>query len=179
MMPHFSSFHLKHIKTAIPNGQALHSISSNEEESDRHLKDALMRIGYDAQLIDCQFRCATAKIRNDFLRRQTQHTTDKMTFVIQYFPGEEKLHHVLHSLQHIIDDNEHLAKIFPTPSLLAFKQPPNLKQTIVSSKLPSLQHNIDHNTIRPCHGNLCKTCQIINMDTTITRENTTCTADIH
>ncbi|XP_072422902.1 uncharacterized protein [Chiloscyllium punctatum] len=59
-MLHFSSFHPKHIKTAIPYGQALrtHQICSDEEECDRHLevlKDALTRTGYDAQLIDRQF----------------------------------------------------------------------------------------------------------------------------
>eukprot|EP00061_Rhincodon_typus_P006679 g27583.t1 len=88
-------------------------------------------------------------------------------FIIQYFTGAEKLRHVLRSHQHIIDDNEHLAKIFPTPPILTFKPPPNLKQTIVLSKLPSLQDNIDHNTTQHGHGNFCKTCLIINMDTTI------------
>eukprot|EP00061_Rhincodon_typus_P018901 g48274.t1 len=94
--------------------------------------------------------------------------TDRVPFVVQYFQGAEKLRHVLHSLQQIIDDDEHLAKIFPRPPLFAFKQPRNLKQTIVRSKLPSLQGNINHNTIQHCHGNLCKTCQINDMDTTIT-----------
>eukprot|EP00061_Rhincodon_typus_P005784 g25719.t1 len=93
---------------------------------------------------------------------------DRIPFSIQYFLGAEKLCHVLRSLQHIIDDNEHLTTIFPTPPLLTFKQPPNLKQTIVRSKLPSLQDNIDHNTTQPCRGNVCKTCQIIDMVTTFT-----------
>ncbi|XP_072373225.1 uncharacterized protein [Scyliorhinus torazame] len=88
-------------------------------------------------------------------------------FVIQYFPGAEKLRHLLHSLQHVIDEDEHLATVIPTPPLFAFKQPHNLKQTIVCSKLPN------HDTTQPCHGNLCKTCQIIDMGTTITHENTT------
>eukprot|EP00061_Rhincodon_typus_P017775 g46628.t1 len=74
----------------------------------------------------------------------------------------------MHSLQHVINDDEHLAKIIPTPPLLAFKQLLNLKQTIVHSKLLSLHENINHNTTKPCHGNLCKTCQIINMDAAIT-----------
>eukprot|EP00061_Rhincodon_typus_P004816 g23489.t1 len=113
--------------------------------------------GNDAQLIDRQFQCATAKNCNDFLRRK-----------IQYFPGAEKLHHVLRSLQHVINDNEHLAKIFPTPPLLTFKQPSNLKQTIVCSKLPNLQDNINRNTIQPYHGNLCKTCQVIATDSAVT-----------
>eukprot|EP00061_Rhincodon_typus_P016388 g44580.t1 len=114
-----------------------------------------------------------AKNRNDLLREQARDTSDRVPFVAQYFPGAEKLRHVLRSLQHIIDDDEHIAKIFPMPPLLTFKQPPNSKQTIVCSKLPSLQDNIDHNAIQHCDGNLCKTCRIINMDTTITRGNTT------
>eukprot|EP00061_Rhincodon_typus_P014541 g41612.t1 len=58
-MLHFSSFHPKHTKEAIPYGKALHMhrIYSDEEDRDGHLKilkDALIRTGCDAQLIDCQ-----------------------------------------------------------------------------------------------------------------------------
>eukprot|EP00061_Rhincodon_typus_P007228 g28729.t1 len=177
MMLHFSSFHSNHIKEAIPYGQALciDSICSDEKEHDGHLKalkDALIRTGYNAQL-NHQFRHVTVKNRNDLLRRQTQDMTDRELFIFQYLPGAEKLYHVLHSLQCITNDNEHLTKIFPMSPLHAIKQLLNLKQTIVCSKLPSLQDNIDHNTIQPCHSNLCKTCQIFDMDTTIKRGNTT------
>eukprot|EP00061_Rhincodon_typus_P011114 g35898.t1 len=122
-------------------------------------------------MLNSSIASSTVKNCNDLLRRQTQDTTDRVPFVIQYFPGVEKLRHVLHSLQHAINDDEHLANIFVTPSFLTFKQPPNLKQTIVRSELPSLQDNIDRNTTQPCHGNRCKTCQIINMDTTVTCGN--------
>eukprot|EP00061_Rhincodon_typus_P013903 g40569.t1 len=155
MMLHFSNFHQKRIKAAIPYGQAprIHRICSGEEEHDRHLKvlNDHTRMGYDAQLIDGQFRHATAKNRNNLLRRQTQDMTDRVPFIVQYLLGMEKLRHVLHSLQHTIDDDEHLAKIFPKPPLLTFKHPPNLKQTIVRSKLPVLQDNINHNAIQTCH----------------------------
>eukprot|EP00061_Rhincodon_typus_P014573 g41664.t1 len=166
-MLHFSSFHPKHIKEAIPYRQALclQRICSDEEECDGHLKilkEALIRMGYNAQLIDHQIRRATAKNRKDLLRRQTQDMTDRIPAVVQYFPGVERLNHVFQSLQHVIDDEEHLTEIILMPPLLAFKQPPNLKQTIVRGKLSSLQ-DINHNTTQACHGNLCKTCQIINM----------------
>ncbi|XP_078095826.1 uncharacterized protein LOC144510206 isoform X2 [Mustelus asterias] len=176
-MLHFSSFHPKHVKEAIPYGQALriHRICSDEEDRSKHLqtlKDALIRTGYGARLIDQQFQCATAKNRTDLLRRQTRDTVDRVPFVVQYFPGAEKLRHLLRSLQHVIDEDEHLAKAIPTPPLLAFKQSHNLKQTIVRSKLPSLQENSDHDTTQPCHSNLCKTCRIIDTDAIISRENT-------
>eukprot|EP00061_Rhincodon_typus_P012638 g38502.t1 len=151
MMLHFSSFHRKHIKEAIPYGEAvlIHRICSDKEEHDGHLKtlkDAVIRMGYDAQLIDRLFQRATVTNCSNVLRRQTQDTTDRAPFVVQYFPGAENLHYVFHGLQHVIDDNKHLAKISPMPLLLAFKQLRKLKQTIVHSKLPSLQDNIDHNT---------------------------------
>eukprot|EP00061_Rhincodon_typus_P010453 g34759.t1 len=97
--------------------------------------------------------------------------TDRVPFIIQYFPRAEKLRHVLRSLQHVINDDKHLTKTITMPPLLTFKQPPNLKQTIVCSKLPSLQENIDHNTTQLCHSDLCKACQIIDVDATITHVN--------
>ncbi|GCC42747.1 hypothetical protein chiPu_0026652, partial [Chiloscyllium punctatum] len=163
----------KHIKTAIPYGQALrvHRICSDEEECDGHLeirRDALIRTGSDAQLIDRQFRRATVRNRNDLLRRQTRAATDKVPFVVQHFTGAEKLRYVFRDLQRIMNEDKHLAKTFPTPPQLAFKQPPNLKQIIVRSKLPSFQHN----STQPCHGRHCKTCQSVGMDATITRGDT-------
>eukprot|EP00061_Rhincodon_typus_P015603 g43373.t1 len=160
-MLHFCRFCPKHIKEAITYGQAppIQRICSDEEEGDGHLKilkNALIKMGYDARLINRQFRRATVKKPQP-----------------SYFPTAERQHHVLHSLRHVIDNDEHLAKIIPTSPLLTFKQLPSLKQTIVRSKLPSLQDSIYHNTTQPCHGKLCKSHQIINLNTTITRVNTT------
>eukprot|EP00061_Rhincodon_typus_P004631 g23054.t1 len=165
---HFCSFHPKGIKEVILH---IHRICSEQEEHDIHLKvlkDAVIRPGFNAQLINRQFRRAIAKNHNNLLRRQTQDTIDRVPFVVQYFPRVEKLRHVLRSLQHIIDDNKHLAKIFHTLPVLTFKTPPNLKQTIVHSKKTSLWDSINNNTTQPYLGNLCKTCQIINLDTNIT-----------
>eukprot|EP00061_Rhincodon_typus_P011291 g36196.t1 len=102
-MLHFSSFYPKHMKTAIPFGQVfhIHRICLDEEEDEpvKVEKDTLNGSGYDAQLIDRQFR-----------HHWSQQTT-------------------------------------------------------------SLQDNIDHNNIQACHGNFCKVCQIIDMDTTIARKD--------
>eukprot|EP00061_Rhincodon_typus_P015899 g43838.t1 len=172
-MLHFSISHPKHIKEAIPYRQALHihRICSDEEECDRHLKmlkDTLIRMGYNVQLIERQLQRATMKNRNDLLQRQTQDMTDRAPFIVQHFPGAERLRHVLCRIQFVMDDHGRLTEIIPTPPILTVKQPPNLKRSIARSKLPSLQDNIDHNCTQPCHSNLCKTHQIIEMGTTIT-----------
>eukprot|EP00061_Rhincodon_typus_P017530 g46254.t1 len=92
----------------------------------------------------------------NLLRRQTWDASNRVPFVVQYLLGAEKQHHVLRSLQHIVDDNERLTNIFPTPPLLTFEQPPNLKQTIIRSKLPSLQDSIDHNTVMATSARLVR-----------------------
>eukprot|EP00061_Rhincodon_typus_P017514 g46232.t1 len=82
------------LMNSVQHGQVLRidRICSDEEESNGHLKvlkDTLVRMGYDAQLIDRQFRHATAKNCNDLLRTQAQDTTNRISFVIQYFSGVE------------------------------------------------------------------------------------------
>eukprot|EP00061_Rhincodon_typus_P004621 g23024.t1 len=119
MMLHFSSLHPKQMKTAIPYGQALcvHRICLDEEERDGLLKvfkEALIRMKYNAQLIDRQFQHATARDHNDLLRRQTHDTSNRVPSIIQYFPGVERLRHALHSLQHVIDSEIHLSQILDT-----------------------------------------------------------------
>ncbi|XP_078054023.1 uncharacterized protein LOC144479231 [Mustelus asterias] len=97
----------------------------------------------------------------------------QVLFIIQYFLGAKELQHLLRNLQHVIDEADHLTNAIPIPPLLVFKQPHNIKQTFVRSKLPNLQENSDHDITQPCHSNLCKTCRIVDTDTIITRENAT------
>eukprot|EP00061_Rhincodon_typus_P007301 g28874.t1 len=85
--------------------------------------------------------------------------TDRVLLVAQYIPGVEKLRHVLCSLQHITDDDEHLVKVFPTSPLLTFKQLQNLKQTIVVLKAGKFAANNQPQYYTSSHGNLCKTCK--------------------
>eukprot|EP00061_Rhincodon_typus_P009621 g33259.t1 len=90
------------------------------------------------------FTAPQLKSYNDLLGRQTQDTTDRDPFIIQYFPGVEKLRHVLHRLTYVIDDNKHLTKVIPMPPLLIFKQPPNHYRPLLAGNC--VQQNIDHNS---------------------------------
>eukprot|EP00061_Rhincodon_typus_P012963 g39036.t1 len=129
----------------------MHRICSDEEGSDQHLKmlkDAIIRTGWDAQLTR-QLKNAV-KNGNNLLRRWTQDTTNRVSFVVQYFPG--------------VRNYAMFVAAFNISSMMT---------NISPRKLPSLQNNSDHVTTQFCHGNICKTCQIIDMDTTITYGNAT------
>eukprot|EP00061_Rhincodon_typus_P010579 g34970.t1 len=137
-------------------------------------------MGYEVQIIDRQFRCVTVKNHNDLLRRQTRDMTNSTLHCpvlwtcrnsatmdqLKQEGGNHAMFFAAFSMSAMT------ANILPRPSP-HLKQQPNLKKTIVRSKLPSLQENSNYDNKQPCYGNLCKTCQIIDMDTTITFGNTT------
>jgi len=88
--------------------------------------------------------------------------------VITYFPGADKLRRTLRQFQHLIDDDPHLSKVLPAPPRLAIRQPPNLKQILVRSKLPSLTPQPDG--LQPCRNSRCLTCRLVDTDSIITRD---------
>ena len=177
-MLHFSSFHPRHVKKAIPYGQALriHRICSNEDDRDLHLwtlRNALTRNGYDTSLINLQFRRAISQNRQSLLTRNTSTATEpRIPFVVTYFPGADHLRNTLRQVQHLIDDDPYLTEVLPTPPLLAIRQPPNLKKTLVRSRLPDTDSTTDTSHLLPCNRPRCQTCQLINTETTITRDDT-------
>eukprot|EP00061_Rhincodon_typus_P009287 g32675.t1 len=90
-------------------------------EQDFFAAQDLQPMLYTRSINDIFFLWTHVKNRNNLLRRQTQDMTDRVPFVIQYLVRAERLHHALHSLQHVIDNNEHLTKISALPPLLTFK----------------------------------------------------------
>lgn len=178
-MLHYSSFHPKHVKDSIPYSQTLriHRICSYKEDRDLHLntlRSALVRDGYHAKLIDEQFHRATSKNREELLNRTIRTETKPRTpFVTTYFPGADQLRKTLRQTQHLIDSDPYLSEVLPQPPLLAIRQPPNLKRTLIRSKLPEPSPT-QHGT-RSCQKTRCRTCQLIDESTTVTRDNTTLT----
>ena len=113
----------------------------------------------------------TAKNRTDLLRRQTRDTVDRVPFVIQYFPGAEKLRNLLRSVQHVIDEDEHLAKAIPHPHFLPSNNCTTSNRPLSAANYPAFRSTVT-TTTQPCHSNLCKMCRIIDTDAIISRENT-------
>eukprot|EP00061_Rhincodon_typus_P017163 g45737.t1 len=179
-MLHISSHHSKHVKRSHPlRKKALrtHRTCSNEEECDGHLqmlKDALIRTGYDAQLINRQFQCATRSNHKDLLRRRAQDMTERVPFIIQYFAGAKKLRYVLRSLQHVINDNERLAQGHLYASISCLQTTTKLQRDhyLQQTTQPSGEQRPQHQTTLP-QKPLQDMPSIIDIDTTITHGNAT------
>ena len=175
---HFTSSHPRQVKQAIPYSQALrvHRICTDAEDRDQHLQQletALLHSGYRGDAIREQFDRPTNTPRTDLLtRRQSSSADDRVPFVVEYFPGAERLRRGLQRLQHLIDEDSYLSEVFPHPPLLSFRQPSNLKQRLVRSKLPTVTPD-EPGSVRPCNAPRCLTCNIICTDVTVSRDSTT------
>ena len=67
-----------------------------------------------------------------------------------------------------MDNDPYLHTIFPSPPILAYRQPPNLKRILTSSKLTNT--NTTYGTF-PCDRTLCLLCPHINPTNTVTGLN--------
>ena len=73
--------------------------------------------------------------------------------------------------QRYLSTDDYLRTVYPKQPLLAIKQPPNLKQQLVRSKLKPQAG--EQNCVEPCHKRSCETCEIICTDTTFNRYDKT------
>ncbi|OCT86643.1 hypothetical protein XELAEV_18020327mg [Xenopus laevis] len=71
-----------------------------------------------------------------------------------YNPQLRTLRKIARDLQGTLHKDKRLKSIFPDPSLLAFRQPPNLKSLITRSALLQPTKNGTY----PCDKKQCKTC---------------------
>ena len=95
--------------------------------------------------------------------------SERVPYVVQHFPSADNLRKVLRSLQHLLDDDTRLREVFPQRPILAIRQPPNLKQTLVRSKLPEMGTVAAGPTTVPCNSSRgCKTCNMIDRNDTAT-----------
>ena len=177
-MLHSSSSHPRHVKDAIPYGQALriHRICSDTRDREKHLlelQNILQRSGYQGENIRRQFSKATSHKREELLvRRDRQADSDRVPFVATYFPGAEGLRRGLKRFQHLLDNDERLAKALPSPPILAFRQPPNLRRLLIRSKFHSMEQQ-PQNSVQPCGKARCCTCAAICTETAVIRKQVT------
>ena len=123
-------------------------------------------------MVDRQLERAIRVPREELLKRHPRAVGEqfRVPLVTTYFPGAEKLRHILRNLQHILDSDSKCREAFPHRPLLAIRQPPNLRQILVRSKLPDLTHS---NSVQKCCNTKCKTCPVLDTDAAISRDNHT------
>ena len=106
--------------------------------------------------------------REALLKYQTKSKSDRTPLVLTYHPHLRPINKIVKNLQHLLNKDQHFSKIFSTPPLISYRQPPNLKLLLTSASLPN--ENFITGTF-PCKSSKCHLCPNINTNPTITDPN--------
>ena len=151
---HYTSNHPKSVFKAIVYGQALNVklICSNEEFVTKHLKNLKKKFlerGYPCQLVEENLQRGAAIPRADLLKPKPVYPQQDCptllskprfspAFIVTYNPHNPNLHKWLKDNHHILLADKKMAKIFPTPPSVSYRQPRRLKQQMMRSRLKAL-----------------------------------------
>ena len=148
-------------------------ICSTEEETNRNLrelKDTFINLNYPKILIDKQISSANKPTRQDLLSYRDKPKNDRTPLVVTYHPCLRKLRNIVSTLQPILESDAALSSAVGGRPLLAYRQPPNLRHLLVSSKMSPNSRPTPNITV-PCEVKRCKLCEHINSSQTIQGPN--------
>ena len=125
-------------------------------------------IGYSSEQIDQQIATASKNYRNQLLTDKTKTTVDRIPLVITYNHKIRFMARICKDLQPFLEKDPNLSKLFTTRSLVAYRQPSNLRR--ISATNAQLFTVTPHDTI-PCSGYRCQLCSFVNTSSFITGPN--------
>ncbi|XP_073210127.1 uncharacterized protein [Lepidochelys kempii] len=144
---HASSFHPGHTTQSIVYSQALryNRICSNPSDRDRHLQDlcqAFLKLQYPPVEVKKQTDRARRVPRSHLLQERPNKENNRIPLVVTFSPQLKPLQRIIKDLQPILKNDPSLSQILGDRPVLAYRQPPNLKQILTSNHTP---HNKPRN----------------------------------
>ena len=146
------------------------------------LKQHLLNRQYDEHSVDTQIRKARKVDRKSLLQYKPKQQSDRVPLVTTYNPAFNQIRQIINRHRHILTDDNRLRAVFPTPALLSFRRPRNLRDLTVSAKLRPVE-NEDPPGSHRCSAKKCSVCPFIKESTkftsTVTGESFPITSSIH
>ncbi|XP_074793114.1 uncharacterized protein LOC141976198 [Natator depressus] len=165
-----SSFHPDHTTRSIVYSQALryNRICSNPSDRDKHLQDlyqAFLQLKYPPAEVKKQIDRARRVPRSHLLHDRPNKENNRTPLAITFSPRLKPLQRIIKDLQLILKDDPSLSQILGDRPVLAYGQPPKLKQILTSNHTP---HNKNTNPgTYPCNKARCRLCPHIYSGDTI------------
>ncbi|XP_074809758.1 uncharacterized protein LOC141987846 [Natator depressus] len=158
---HASSFHPDHTIRSTVYSQALryNRICSNPSDRDKHRQDlyqAFLQVQYPPAEVKKQIDRARRVPRSYLLQDRPNKENNRTPLAITFSPQLKPLQRIIKDLQPILKDDPSLSQILGDRLVLAYRQPPNLKQILTSNHTP---HTRTTNPgIYPCNKARCQLC---------------------
>ena len=99
------------------------------------LREMLISRGYNKNIIKAAINKASKIVRKEALKRVEKVKTERSVFAITYNPMLPSVTRVVGKHWNFMTKNKHIKEIFPSPPMVAYKQPPNLKNMLCRAKL--------------------------------------------
>ncbi|XP_065454583.1 uncharacterized protein LOC135984072 [Chrysemys picta bellii] len=152
---HLSTFPQQ--KRTWPPRSPLPSVSLSDR--DKHLQDlyqAFLKLQYPPAEVKKQIDRARRVLRSHLLQDRPNKENNRTPLAVTFSPQLKPLQRIIRDLQPILKDDPLLSQILGDRPVLAYRQPPNLKQ-ILTSNHTSLNKNTDPGTY-PCNKARCQLC---------------------
>jgi len=171
-----SSFHPPHTKRAVVYSQALRysRICSNTEYRNTELtklNKAFSSLGYNQQTVQSEINRAKEIPRENLLTYKDRTKLERIPLVVNYNPTLHKVKKISRELQNVLNEDTVMKGLFPQPPIIAYRQPPNRKRTLVRSRLES--DPTDNIGTFPCNKTRCQLCPLVVTKTEIDIPNRT------
>ena len=166
-----SSSHPSHISRNIPYslGYRLLRICSDKDDLKIRLNDLkkdLMSRDYHYKIIDEAFHKLKNLDRKKAIEKVETKNEQKTPLVTKFHPNLPGISKIIRKHWEVmVKEDSRMARIFPTPSVVAYKRPKNLKDILVRAKVSNRRKSkrILHGYQRCGRGffNMCVTCSLI------------------
>jgi hypothetical protein len=129
-----SSCHPKHCFKSIPFSQAIRVkriCCWNHIAKTRRCTPSFEETGYNDQIIESGFSKASEINRNDLLEYKEKKINKRVPLVFTYHPSLKNISGNIRHHWKEIEKSETLAKLFPEPTVVAFRRPKGIKDRLV------------------------------------------------
>jgi peptide-methionine (R)-S-oxide reductase len=152
-----SSCHPSHIFKSVPYslGLRLVRICSDREDLKKRLfelEEMLLSRGYSKNIVKETTLKALTLDRAEILKKVTKTKKDRVVLAVTYHPKLPSVSSIISKHYKTLSKDQKAKETFPLPPMVAFKQPPNLRNKLVHAKLPTKgKSKRQVNGIRPCN----------------------------
>ena len=161
-----SSCHPRHVKQAIPYGQALRlkRICNSESKFDQRvgeLKKHLRDGGFKERQIVSQFERAKSNDRRALLfHRKEKYLKSKLPLVLNFHPALSGVGEVVNSLWPVLQASDGMREILgDMKPLISFRRPRNLADNLIRSKVKKV--NVEGKGMKKCDKARCQICNFV------------------
>ena len=164
-----SSCHPSHITKNIPYNLAyrlLRICSERETLITRldELKVLLLSRDYRQKAVEDAIKRVLEINREEAIKRIPKKKCDRTIIVLTYNPALPSVSGILQKHWRVMTQDPYLKKVFPSPPMVAFRRPKNLRDKLIKARVPPTpQQRTPRNIpgMKPCNGKNCETCPFV------------------